>query len=561
MKLKGRILRRLWLCGVVLAVAGAAATVPPEALEKIRAAIPSESMVAPAKPRRLLIYEANVGYGGHPSAAYAAEAFRQMGRRTGAYETELSGEPEVFRAESLARFDAVFLNNCVGNLFTEAALRESLLGFVLRGGGLLGVHGTAVAFTQWPGAIEDWPEFGVMLGGRGANHRDSDEHVFMRIEDPAHPLTSCFDPAGFDFRDEFFRVHEPYSRSRVRVLLSFDTERTDMQQGPDRGWCIREDNDYAVAWMRSYGRGRTFYCTIAHNPYVFWDRQMLRFYLGAIQWALGDVQASTVPSALVSPAIRAEELLGWRVGVLGADTKAAAAAAVPYFASRGGAVIGVEGGEGKAFDLSGERLTAVRLGFDAAGVRLIAHDLTEEKLDLRAWDRWLDLAHRLGLESLLMEPPPELLAPIAHLAVTQGLRVVVPVGSASPNEFYRQSWQDDRLSSAFAAAPGAGIAVAAGGAQTVGWIEAEAWRERLCTVLVDAEAVMDEAWLEALAQHRGRPVDLLVHAGASSAPDAAMVAGVQSLRERIIRLAGAASGPGARTSGSPTPTGSRCRAR
>ena len=43
---------------------------------------------------------------------------------------------------------------------------------------MMGAHGTSVAFTQWPGAVEDWPEFGLMLGARGANHRISDERVF-----------------------------------------------------------------------------------------------------------------------------------------------------------------------------------------------------------------------------------------------------------------------------------------------------------------------------------------------------------------------------------------------
>jgi len=65
-------------------------------------------------------------------------------------------------------------------------LRQSLIEFVYGGGGLLGVHGTTVAFTRWTeGAREDWPEFGVLLGGRGANHKAPDEHVFIKLDDPA----------------------------------------------------------------------------------------------------------------------------------------------------------------------------------------------------------------------------------------------------------------------------------------------------------------------------------------------------------------------------------------
>ena len=128
----------------------------------------------------------------------------------------------------------------------------------------MGVHGTSVAFTQWPGAIEDWPEFGLMLGGRGANHKASDERVFIKLDDPAHPVNQPFGGQGFEYRDEFFRVHEPYSRNRVRVLLSIDTEKTDLSQGPSYGGLVRPDNDYALAWVRHYGRGRDV--LLHHRP-------------------------------------------------------------------------------------------------------------------------------------------------------------------------------------------------------------------------------------------------------------------------------------------------------
>ena len=64
----------------------------------------------------------------------------------------MNRDPSVFAAESLKQYDAVFLNNTVGNMFQDATLRQNLLEFVVGGGGLLGVHGTSVAFTNWPGA-------------------------------------------------------------------------------------------------------------------------------------------------------------------------------------------------------------------------------------------------------------------------------------------------------------------------------------------------------------------------------------------------------------------------
>ena len=273
--------------------------VSPEERLKIEQALPAKAPAAPKKPRKLLVFTLNVGYGdGHRSIPHASLAFTLMGKKTGAFETVVSRDPEIFRPQSLGQFDAVFLNNTVGNLFTDAELRRSLLEFVTGGGGLLGVHGTAVAFTRWDqGGREDWREFALMLGARGANHRISTERVFIKLDDPEHPVNRAFGGEGFDFRDEFFRFQEVYSRDRVRVLLSIDTAKTDMRQGRSFGKVDRPDNDYALAWVRSQGKGRVFYSTIGHNPYVFWDKRMLEFYLAAIQFALGDLEAPTAPSS------------------------------------------------------------------------------------------------------------------------------------------------------------------------------------------------------------------------------------------------------------------------
>ncbi len=271
--------------------------VSPEERAKIEQALPAKAPAAPQRARKLLAFGLNVGYAGHGSIPHANLAFTLMGKKTGAYDTVVSRDPEVFRPASLRQFDAVFLNNTVGNLFTDAELRKSLIAFVSQGGGLLGIHGTSAAFTRWPeGAAEDWPEFGLMLGARGASHRISTERVFVKLDDPDHPVNRAFAGKGFEFRDEFFRFHEPYSRVRVRVLLSIDTQKTDMNQGRSFGKIERPDNDYALAWVRSHGKGRVFYSTIGHNPYVFWDRRMLEFYLAAIQFALGDLPAPTEPS-------------------------------------------------------------------------------------------------------------------------------------------------------------------------------------------------------------------------------------------------------------------------
>jgi type 1 glutamine amidotransferase len=374
-----------------------------EQKQKIEAALPAKAFVSPRKPRRLLIFDLNVNYGGHASIPTANQAFTLMGDKTGAFETEISKDPAVFAPVSLKRFDAVFFNNTVGNLFEDPALRQSLIEFVYSGGGLMGVHGTSVAFTKWPGAIEDWPEFGIMLGGRGANHKANDEHVFLKVEDPTHPITQPFG-GDFDYRDEFFRVHEPYSRNRVRVLLSIDTAKTDMTQTPSLGKVERADNDYALAWVRQYGRGRVFYCGFAHHPSVFWDPKMLQFYLAAAQFALGDLEAPTTPSAKLTPAVGAQEKLGWRLALVPSATREltlfetidkAAELGLLYAGGRSRQKVG--GAIAKNFDirLSNDEMRQIRLKLDTTGIRLLTY-----RIDGARSDEAMDSARRMGVETV-----------------------------------------------------------------------------------------------------------------------------------------------------------------
>jgi len=389
------------------------ANVSDEQRQQIEAAIPSKAFVSPCKNRKLLIFDLNVGYGGHGSIPTANLAFTLMGQKTGAFETVISKDPSVFKPDNLKQFDAVFLNNTVGNLFEDAGLRQSLLEFVYGGGGLMGVHGTSVAFTQWPGAIEDWPEFGIMLGARGANHRINKEHVFIKLDDPDHPVNQPFGGKGYDYRDEFFRVHEPYSRDRVRVLQSIDTEKTDMNQGPAYGNVVREDNDYALAWVRQYGRGRVFYCTIAHNPYVFWDPKMLEFYLAAAQFALGDLHAPTIPSAKLTPAIRAQEKLRWRLGIEAYTFhKYTLFEAIEKTASLGLSYMGglsfqkVSREIDKNFDdnLTNDELKQIRLKLDSAGIRLLTYYYHNIPGDVAGCRKIFELGRKIGIETFMSEP-------------------------------------------------------------------------------------------------------------------------------------------------------------
>ncbi len=390
---------------------------PEEEKAKIEAALPAEAPAKVDRVRKLLIYEGNVGYGGHASIESASYAFTCMGDRSGAFTTVISRDPAVFEKENLKQFDAVCLNNTVGNLFTDPVLRQNLLEFVLGGGGLLGIHGTTVAFTDFEqGAKETWPEFGQMIGGRGASHLAQDERVVVKLDSPEHPLNRPFGGQGFEHVSEFFRVHGPYSRDRVHVLFSIDTDKTQLPAKGTHPGLEREDGDYALAWTRNYGRGRVVYCTIGHSPEDFMAPRILEFYLGAIQFIMGDIEGTTTPSNRMTPAVAAQERLGWRIEVtawglnkftLFETIDKTRELGLNYVGGLSFQKVSAEIPRNFDADLTDAELEQVRLKMDAAGVRMPTCFYATIPGDEEGCRKVFEFARKMGIETLISEPAAE----------------------------------------------------------------------------------------------------------------------------------------------------------
>ncbi|MEW6074062.1 MAG: ThuA domain-containing protein [Planctomycetota bacterium] len=292
MKNESRIVVRTFAAlaaATVLSISSGAGDISPEAIEKIEQALPKEAPVKPKKERRLLVYTRCEGFV-HGSIPYCAEAFVRMGKATDAYSATVSDDPRVFAAEKLAEFDAIVLDNTTGTLLAEAERRESLLAFVKGGKGLAGVH----AATD---CSYDWPEFGEMIGGYFDGH-PWNEQVTIRVEDPGHPINAAFLGRAFAVADEIYQFRSPYSRESLRVLLSLDVNKTDLA----KDGIHREDRDFAVSWVRSYGEGRVFYCSLGHRNEIFWNPTLLRHYLAGLQFVLGDLPADTAPSGVLAAA-------------------------------------------------------------------------------------------------------------------------------------------------------------------------------------------------------------------------------------------------------------------
>jgi sugar phosphate isomerase/epimerase len=197
--------------------------------------------------------------------------------------------------------------------------------------------------------------------------------------------------------------------------------------------------------VRNYGRGRTFYCTIAHNPDVFRDPKLLPFYLAAAQFVLGDLPAPTIPSASLTPVIRAQENLGWRLGIeaytfhkfsLFEAIDKTAALGLPFMG--GLSLQKVSAGIPKNFEpgLSDDELRQVRLKLDAAGVRMLTYYIHDIPGDEAGCRNVFEFGRKIGIETFMSEPKPEALGTIEKFCDAYDINVALHNHDAKASPVY-----------------------------------------------------------------------------------------------------------------------------
>jgi type 1 glutamine amidotransferase len=270
-------------------------TLPAEVRSKIEAAIPSKAYVQPKKARKLLVIDACVANMSHNTIPHFNYAIETMAKKTGAFEAVFSNDLANLRWPKIREWDAIYLNDTVGELFPDLEIRQSLLRYVREGGGLGGWHGS-------PWVSRSWRELSEMVSASSAPHRI--EPAFLRPEDAKSPINQAFDGAGFLHTEEFYRFpHEGreayYRPENVHVLLSVDADRSPAMFQPGKNGqklYERPNRDYPVAWIKSYGKGRIYYNSLGHMPETMMSKPIMGHVLAAIQFLLGDLEADTTPN-------------------------------------------------------------------------------------------------------------------------------------------------------------------------------------------------------------------------------------------------------------------------
>jgi uncharacterized protein len=228
----------------------------------------------------------------HESITHALSTIERLGWQSGLYDTiirtdsqSITKSPVLFKqgtgiasgeqflARNLQYFDAIFFFG-VREIDLTPEQRADLLSFVRDDGkGFVATHAGATAFFSWP-------EFGEMLGGRFDEHPWGISEATVIVEDRESPITRHL-PASFAVTDEHYQIKD-YSRKNLHVLARLDPAKLDLKAP----LVHRTDGDFAVAWTKTYGKGRVFYSTLGH-PRELWDEPWLQtMYFEAIKWTL-----------------------------------------------------------------------------------------------------------------------------------------------------------------------------------------------------------------------------------------------------------------------------------
>ena len=271
-------------------------------------AIPTKAPVAPRQPRKVLVLCKAAGFV-HSSIPLAAETFKAMGEKTGAYSTTITYDSADITTANLAQYDAIvldsttlaFLDDPKDAAATEAR-KKALLDFVRNGKGLVGIHAAIDTYHTAERASDaaptgTWPEFNKMVGGYFKFHWVYPQLLNVKIDDPKSPLTSMFHGQEFQIHDETYTmVQDSFSRKNAHVLTSVDyAKMSDEDKAKER--YKRTDGDYALSWIHREGKGRVFIEVLGHSEHIYADTPMLEHMLAGLQYAIGDLKADDSPSA------------------------------------------------------------------------------------------------------------------------------------------------------------------------------------------------------------------------------------------------------------------------
>lgn len=186
-----------------------------------------------------------------------AEIVKDLLQRSGRYEVTVTEDRSVL-AGGLNEYDALALYCQGGEMSSEQ--EKHICKFVRSGGGLIGLHSANTAFTNSEAFVK-------LLGSAFDHHPAEHQDVHVKLLDSEHPIT---------VRVGDFLIHD-----ELYVLKNVADDVTVLAETRYQGQSL------PVAYTRTEGKGRVFYCSLGHSGKQFRHEQHRKLLLHGADWACG----------------------------------------------------------------------------------------------------------------------------------------------------------------------------------------------------------------------------------------------------------------------------------
>ncbi|HUF07850.1 MAG TPA: ThuA domain-containing protein [Rhodothermales bacterium] len=205
----------------------------------------------------LLLYGGWKGHSPTDMADFAAEHL------LGGFDTVRSSDLDSLNPETLSEVDLLLPIWTFGKLTRKQ--ETALLDAVAGGMGMMALHGNASSFL-------DSRPHKFMLGGQFVGHPGGNEITYAVTFLGNDPLVEGLDDITIT-SEQYYLLIDP----AVKVLA------TTIVDGGDLEWL--RGVQMPVAWKRTWGNGRVFYCALGHSVDVLENASVSALLKRAVRWA------------------------------------------------------------------------------------------------------------------------------------------------------------------------------------------------------------------------------------------------------------------------------------
>lgn len=235
---------------------------------------PQTGAARSARKRHLLFFGLSAGFH-HASVPTAEQVVKEIGEKSGAFDTTVSEDVSVFTTENLKHYDAIMFYT-TGELPMTDAEKSAFINFVKSGHGFVGVHSATDTFYMWEPYLE--------LIGAYFNDHPWHQKVTVDVMDTNSPIVG-FLGKSFQVYDEIYQMSD-FQYKTSHVLLKLDPSSVNVHNPRVR----RRFYSWPLAWTRRDGKGRVFYCALGHEDSTWHAEWFQKMMLNGIEWTMGTLK-------------------------------------------------------------------------------------------------------------------------------------------------------------------------------------------------------------------------------------------------------------------------------